>query len=65
MDKRSEKNADENKHTEQVEINIFGLKIKCVDPSSKTIIIIIVFLAFILLLVLLLPHSTAFKWITG
>jgi hypothetical protein len=56
---------DSNKHREELEINIFGIKFKCVAPTSRTITILILFFLFIVLLALILPRFTVLKWITG
>lgn len=51
-------NTDRN---EQVEISFLGMKLKCSNPTNRTIIIIVLALIFFVVLVLLLPKLTLYK----
>lgn len=49
---------------EQIEISFLGMKLKCSNPSNKTIIIIVLVLIFFAVLILLLPKLALYKAVT-
>jgi hypothetical protein len=44
-----------NNKEEQIELSFLGMKFKCINPTSKAIVILVLLLIFFVALVVLLP----------
>ncbi len=58
-------NKTPNNRDEKIELSFFGFKLKCANPSLRTIVIILLILIFFAVLLLFLPRIGLAKLFSG